>query len=132
MTAVLIATSIASSACDGPDRDLPPRYRTLGVPAARLADPAARARGAVLFAENCSLCHGARGRGDGVRQAGFAHPPANLADPGWQRRATPRRVFAVIREGVPGSGMPAWAGLDADQTWDLVAYVLSLGKETTS
>ena len=130
--AVLIASLSAFSACDGVDRDLPSRYRSLDVPVARLRDGDARARGAALFAENCALCHGADAGGDGVRQTGFDRPPANLRDPAWQRRATPRHVFAVIREGVPASGMPAWVGLDADETWDLVAFVLSLGEAGAS
>jgi len=130
--AVLIASLIAFSACDGADRDLPPRYRSLEVPVARLRDAAARAHGAALFAENCALCHGADAGGDGVRQTGFARPPANLRDPAWQHRATPRRVFAVIRDGVPESGMPAWVALDDGETWDLVAFVLSLGEAGAS
>jgi len=128
--AVLTATLIAFSACDGADRDLPPRYRSLDVPVARLQDAGARMRGAALFARSCALCHGPDADGAGLRKTGFDRPPTNLRDPAWQSRATPRRVFFVIREGVPASGMPAWVGFDADETWDLVAFVLSLGEET--
>lgn len=123
----VIAGLIAFSGCDAPDRDLPARYRTLVVPAARLRDPAARARGAALFAEHCALCHGPRADGRGRRRTGFARPPADLRDPAWQTRATPRRTFAVIREGVAASGMPSWGVLETDQVWDLVAHVLALG-----
>jgi mono/diheme cytochrome c family protein len=130
--AVLVGTLIAFSACEGGDRDLPAKYRALEVPIARLRAPAARARGRALFVQNCVLCHGEHGAGDGVRQTGFARPPRNLRDPGWQQTATPRRVFAAIREGVPASGMPAWVALDDDETWDLVAYVLSLGEGVAS
>lgn len=120
---VLLATSIAFSACDhGADE----------VPAARLRDPAARARGAALFAQNCALCHGVHADGHGVRQAGFPRPPADLTDPAWQRRVTPREVFDVISHGKAGTGMPAWVGLERDQIWDLVAYVLSLGRKDAS
>lgn len=128
-TTVLIAGLIAFSACDGVDRDLPARYRSLDVPVARLRDPGARARGAARFAAECALCHGSEGRGDGVRQVGFARRPRNLRDPAWRRRATPRRVFAVIRDGVPATGMPAWPALGDDDVWDLVAHVLAWGEE---
>jgi mono/diheme cytochrome c family protein len=62
-----------------------------------------------------------------MRSAGFAKAPADFTDPFWRRRVTPRRVFFVIREGVRGTPMPAWSGLSKDETWDLVAYLLSLG-----
>jgi len=131
LAAVLLA-SIACSACDRGDRDVPEPYRSLAVPEGRLADAAARARGGAAFADACALCHGVRGDGAGVRRTGFAHPPRNLRDPAWRAGATPRRVFHVIREGVPGTGMPAWPQLDDDTTWDLVAYVLSLGTRPPS
>jgi mono/diheme cytochrome c family protein len=41
---------------------------------------------------------------------------------------TPRRVYYVIREGIRGTPMPAWKTLDAEQTWDLVAYVMSVAE----
>ncbi len=48
---------------------------------------------------------------------------------------TPKRAFYVIREGVRGTPMPAWKILNEDQSWDLVAYVLSvteLGPDPTA
>jgi mono/diheme cytochrome c family protein len=45
----------------------------------------------------------------------------------------PRRTFFVVREGLRGTAMAAWKILTVDQTWDVVAYVLSvaeLGPET--
>lgn len=125
---MLLATSIAFSACERAERGVPAGYRSLPVPVARLRDPEAQHRGAALFRESCALCHGAAADGAGVRRTGLARRPTNFRDPAWQRRATPRRVFAVIREGVPAAGMPAWVAFDSDQTWDLVAYVLSLGE----
>jgi hypothetical protein len=60
-------------------------------------------------------------------RVGFAKAPANFTDLAWRRRVTARRVFFVIREGVHGTPMPAWNWLSTDETWDLVAYLLSLG-----
>jgi high-affinity iron transporter len=73
------------------------------------------------------LCHGERGDGHGQRASGFAKPPADFTDPYWRQRATPRRVFYAVREGVRGTAMPSWDWLSDDEAWDLVAYVLSLG-----
>ena len=37
--------------------------------------------------------------------------------------------YYIIREGKQGTPMPSWKVLDEDQTWDLVAYVLSVANE---
>jgi mono/diheme cytochrome c family protein len=125
-----LAIALTCTACSGPDSDLPPAYRRLAVPAERLRSTEAIARGETLYEGNCILCHGERGRGRGRRSAGFAKRPTRF-DPAWRERATPRRVFFVVREGVPGTPMPSWSWLSEDDTWDVVAYVLSLA-ETTS
>jgi mono/diheme cytochrome c family protein len=39
-------------------------------------------------------------------------------------------VFFLVREGVPGTPMPAWSWLSDDETWDVVAYVLTLAEGT--
>jgi mono/diheme cytochrome c family protein len=129
MTRLLAALTISLTltACKGPDSDLPDAYRRVEVPQARLDSPEARARGRALFVAYCVLCHGERGDGRGPRTAGFAKPPANFTDSAWRRGATPRRVFFAIREGVRGTPMPSWKWLSESETWDLVAYVLSLG-----
>jgi high-affinity iron transporter len=122
-----LTISLTFTACRGVDSDLPASYRRVEVPEARLRSPAARAQGRELFAARCALCHGERGDGHGQRAAGFAKAPADFTDPDWRRRATPRRVFFAIREGLRGTPMPAWTALTEAETWDLVAYVLSFG-----
>ena len=52
-----------------------------------------------------------------------------FSDPAWRHRSSPTRVFFVIREGVQGTAMPAWKNLDTEQTWDLVAYLLSIAEQ---
>jgi mono/diheme cytochrome c family protein len=124
--AAALAISLAFTACSRVDSDLPPAYRRIPVPEERLRSPEARARGKALFITNCALCHGERGDGRGQRGSGFAKPPASFIDPAWRNRATPRRVFFAIREGLRGTPMPAWDWLSEEEAWDLVAYVLSL------
>jgi len=122
-----LTLSLTFTACRGPDSDLPEAYRRLDVPEVLLRSPEARASGRKLFLANCVLCHGERSDGHGLRSAGFAKAPANFTDPGWRSGATARRVFFVIREGLHGTPMPSWKWLSEDETWELVAYVLSLG-----
>jgi len=115
------------AACSRPDDALPAAYRAIDVPRERLADPAARLRGRELFQETCALCHGPRGDGHGPRAGSLGTPPTDLTRASWQRSASPRFVYWRVREGVPGTDMPSWKAFDPDATWDLVAYVLSLG-----
>jgi mono/diheme cytochrome c family protein len=58
----------------------------------------------------------------------MSRAPADLTDPAWRARTSERRAYYTIREGVPGSSMPAWRSLSTEETWDLVAFVFSLGR----
>lgn len=104
---------------------MPRAYRGIDVPESRLASPEARQRGRALFRDYCALCHGEGADGRGVRQ-NLSSRAADFTDPAWRRRASPRRLFWVIQEGVQGTAMPAWKVLDEGQTWDLVAYLQSV------
>ncbi len=128
----LLTIALASTTCRGVDSDLPPAYRNIQVPEARLKSPAAQAHGKVLFEQNCVLCHGAQGDGHGPRAPTLSPRPPSFRDPDWRWRTTPRRAFFTIREGKRGTPMAAWKGLSEDDTWDLVAYVFSLPEAPTT
>jgi high-affinity iron transporter len=85
------------------------------------------ARGATLFAENCTGCHGKTGRGDGPEAATLHVKPANFSDPTFMREETSQDFFNVISLGRRKSGMPEWdEGLGVQERWDLVAYLWTL------
>jgi mono/diheme cytochrome c family protein len=126
--AVTTLLCLSSLACSGPDRDLPSAYRELAVPKAELRSPEARARGRELYLQHCKLCHGERADGQGVRRSSLSARPADFTDPSWRARVTPRHVYFVVREGVSGTPMPAWPSLTPSETWDLVAYLLSVAE----
>jgi mono/diheme cytochrome c family protein len=125
-----LSLSLSFTACSGGDSELPPPYRRVEVPEARLRSADARGRGRALFEAHCVLCHGLRADGRGARREGLSAPPADFTDRAWRRRMSPRRAFFVIREGVRGTPMPGWKAFDEPETWDLVAYVLSVGEST--
>ena len=123
-----LSTSLVLHGCGDGDRDLPDPYRRLPIPSTLLASAETQRRGRESFVKHCALCHGETGQGNGPRREGLTKPPRNLADQAWRQSTSPRRVFFAIREGVRGTAMPAWSSLSEQETWDLTAYVLTLGE----
>jgi mono/diheme cytochrome c family protein len=81
----------------------------------------------VLYQQSCALCHGDRGDGRGARMSSFARGPRDFTNSAWKRSTSPVRVFRAIRDGLPGTAMPAWRALGSEKIADLTAYVLSFG-----
>ncbi len=115
-----------ASGCDKPD--LPAPYSSLDTPETLLTSVQARDRGRELYLQYCAICHGKKADGRGVRQM-ISSSPTDFTDRAWQRRAAPTYTYYIIREGKRGTPMPSWKVLDEDETWDLVAYVLSVADE---
>lgn len=80
-----------------------------------------RERGANLFRNNCYMCHGNEGHGDGPLAGYYSPPPADFRSPVVQT-LPPSEIFRVIRLG--RGLMPSLAeNLTAGDTWDLVTLV---------
>jgi len=86
------------------------------------AQPEGLKMGQRMFANNCSLCHGATGTG--------AHGFPNLTDSDWLYGGAPDTIKQTIAQGRTGA-MPPWgAVLGEEGVRDMTNYVLSLsGKE---
>ena len=85
------------------------------------------ARGATLFAANCSNCHGAGGRGDGPAAGALPIPPADLTAPHFLTHAD-GELFWFIAHGMDApSGehaMPGFSGvLSSEAIWALIDYL---------
>jgi cytochrome c oxidase cbb3-type subunit 3 len=74
--------------------------------------------GKALFETNCAPCHGVNG--DGGRGA-------NLRVRRLPRAPDDAALFAITRDGIPGTAMPGTRMTDAERH-ELVAYVRSLGR----
>ena len=122
-----VMTSIASSACNA--RCGEDSHATEAAPWDQIRSPQARQRGKALFQQNCVLCHGAAADGHGVRSMGLDRTPADFSNPQWNAASAPARIYHAIREGVPGSPMPSWSALSEAETWDLVAYLVSVSTQ---
>ena len=83
------------------------------------ATPADLKNGQQLFMGQCARCHGPKGEG------GLG---AVLAQPRLRRAPDDESLFMVIRDGIKGSEMPAGYAVDTRETWQLAAYVRSLGR----
>jgi mono/diheme cytochrome c family protein len=118
---------LVSPGCADPDRELPREYRRVEIPVSRMASEDAQQHGEQLFLEYCSLCHGERGDGRGIRREGLTRAPRDFTNPAWRQSTSPRRIFHAIREGVPSTPMPGWKALSEQDAWDMTTYVLSLG-----
>lgn len=69
------------------------------------ASPAEEAR--AIFAERCTPCHGAEGRGDGPSASSLNPKPRNYHDLTWQQQATDEGISKAILEGGGAVGKSA-------------------------
>jgi len=80
-------------------------------------DPAAIAAGQKVFNSTCTACHGVGatgGRGPALNSGRFSHGSGDYD------------LFQTIRTGVPGTQMPSFGALPADDVWRAVTYIKSL------
>ncbi|HZQ34491.1 MAG TPA: CopD family protein [Dehalococcoidia bacterium] len=89
------------------------------------ADERSVADGKAIYAQNCVICHGATGHGDGPGAAALNPKPLDLTvhvglHPDGQ-------LFDWISNGIPRTSMPPWKDkLSAQQRWDLINYLRTL------
>ncbi|MEX5506065.1 FTR1 family protein [Pseudomonas putida] len=84
------------------------------------------ARGAALYAQNCSICHGDTGAGDGPAGVGLEPAPANLRDGSRLDQLSLFDLYNTLALGIDGTEMPSFADqLDDRQRWDVAAYIAS-------
>jgi len=99
-----------------------------------IAKPGDAAKGKVIYDKRCTWCHGANGDGAGAAKDRLNPPPRDFTSGNYKIKTTSfdemvpndEDVFRMIRDGMPGTSMPGWKDLLAEQDmWDLVAYVKS-------
>jgi putative copper resistance protein D len=81
------------------------------------------ARGEPIYRENCAVCHGDDGYGDGPAAASIAIKPANLTGEHLFHHGE-GTLFWWVSNGIEGSAMPAFRdSLDEDQRWDVLQFL---------
>ena len=90
------------------------------------AEPYAAAsvvRGAAVYAENCALCHGATGHGDGPAAARLPMRPADLTEAHLFAHSA-GDLFWWVSHGMDEGVMPGFAGvLNPNQRWDVINFI---------
>ncbi|WP_313458170.1 FTR1 family protein [Pseudomonas sp.] len=82
------------------------------------------ARGAALYAQNCAICHGDTGAGDGPAGVGLEPAPANLRDSARLDQLSLFDLYNTLALGIDGTEMPSFADqLDERQRWDVAAHI---------
>lgn len=83
--------------------------------------------GKKLFAQNCALCHGDTGHGDGASGAALVPKPRDLVKGQWTKGGGYIGLFEVITHGIPGSSMIAYgAVINAKDRWALTQFIDSI------
>jgi mono/diheme cytochrome c family protein len=87
-------------------------------------------KGAALYKQNCVVCHGPKGAGDGPAAKGLQPKPGKLNDKKLMSKRSDRHIFTIIKKGgvaVKRSPvMPPFPHLKKSQVQDLVAHVRKL------
>ncbi|HEX8806040.1 MAG TPA: CopD family protein, partial [Candidatus Aquilonibacter sp.] len=83
------------------------------------------ARGAPLYAQNCTACHGATGRGDGPLAGKLPIRPADLTEPHLFAHKV-GELYWWVSNGKDNGVMPGFSGkLSSDQRWDVINFILA-------
>lgn len=88
-----------------------------------------------LFEENCALCHGDEGQGDGVAASLLSPKPRDFRSGMFRLvstdngRATKSDLARTIRRGMPGTSMPPWTKFSDDEVQRLAQYLLDLRRQ---
>jgi mono/diheme cytochrome c family protein len=104
-----------------------PKYAALRNPLG--ATRQSLAAGKALFEQNCAVCHGAAGRGDGPGAKGLDPAPAVLAGLSRTGIASDGFYYWTISEGGIefNSAMPPFKGtLEDEDIWKIVLYLRTL------
>jgi cbb3-type cytochrome c oxidase subunit II len=91
---------------------------------------AAANAGRGIYTQNCAVCHGLEGWGNGPNSLSLEKKPANFSR-AFFKQYPDEMWFYRISEGVAGTRMPRFQEvLTEEQRWYLVAYLKTLQRET--
>ena len=126
---LLITAALTLAACSNVEETTSPNVLDpVPVEYAGKANPLgtdAASAGADVFKNNCEVCHGPQGHGDGPAGTSLDPAPENL--PELSAIAADDYLFWRISTGRDGTAMVAWKGVLTDeQIWQAVSFIRTL------
>jgi len=89
-------------------------------------DAASAQAGQKLYLQQCTPCHGSRGRGDGDAAAGLSKAPANHTSDQVQGLSDGALYWMITNGNIP---MPAYNAMSVTQRWQLVDFIRTLARK---
>jgi len=84
--------------------------------------------GQKIFSQNCAMCHGTEGKGDGPAGMALNPKPRNLVEGPWKKGGGFIGWYTVLQEGLPPSSMASFKHLKTHEKWALVQFIDSITK----
>lgn len=84
------------------------------------------AHGTKIYANNCAVCHGPGGAGDGPAGANLVPPARNLIEGKWKKGGDSIGLYVTLEKGIAGGSMASFAHLPAVDRWALVQFIHSI------
>lgn len=84
------------------------------------------AYGHQVFKQNCAVCHGEKGLGNGPAGATLVPKPRNFVEGKWLNGGDSINLFKTISTGIKGSAMASFAHLPAKDRWGVIQFIRSI------
>lgn len=100
-----------------------------GVQITEIRNPSAelKEKGAQLYTNNCSSCHGPKGDGDGPAAVALNPKPRNFSGrDGWKNERNFYGMYKTLQNGIPGTAMTAYEFLPAADRVAIISHVLTM------
>ncbi len=89
------------------------------------------AHGKVVFKNNCEICHGVEGKGDGVAGKALQPPPRNFVEGKWKKGGASQELYLTIQNGLEGSSMASFKHLPKNDRWAVIQFIRSITQNKT-
>ena len=96
------------------------------------SEPVSLENGRILYANNCKVCHGIEGKGDGPIALQLDPKPAVLSNPQFtgDEFSKPYDNFQIINVGIANTSMVGWADqFSENELWDVTYFIRTFSNE---